>query len=152
MSGSFGRLNSTWICASRNFSVLWVSPAPVRQLMTPSATVHFDGVPSSVLQPELSRPLNKTTASDGALPGPPGSTTAGCGPSDLWAHAIPTARTNTANTRSFFILTSPWLVFCRTRSRFDRAHEIVAALSIRAKEGSAARNKEVRVGHNSVGK
>ena len=85
ISGSEGRLNSTWIWASRNFSVLWVSSAPVRQVITPSATVHFDGDPSILVHPELSRPLNKTTASDGALPGLPGATTGGCGPSDLWA-------------------------------------------------------------------
>ena len=88
----------------------------MRQVITPSATVQCDGVPSSLVQPVLSRPLNNTTASDGALPGPPGSTTGGCGPISLWAYAMPAARTNTANTHSFFIFTSPWL-FLRRRFR-----------------------------------
>src|ERR1035437_5332423 len=36
--------------------------------MTPVATVHFDGLPSMVIQWELSLASNRTIASDGALP------------------------------------------------------------------------------------
>src|ERR1035441_794132 len=106
-----GMLNSRWICALLNLSVLAIVPEPVRQLITPSATEHLDGCPSCVRQWELSFPSNRTMASDGAFAALPGSTTGRCGPdgfgalgsttgrccpSLLWAPATPTAKTNIA--------------------------------------------------------
>src|SRR3569623_396525 len=83
LGGSTGTIHSTCSCTSPYFSLVWIEPDLGAITISPPATGQSAAPPFMPSQLDRSRPLNNTTASDGAAPTmAPGVTCTGTGDQD----------------------------------------------------------------------
>src|SRR5690606_30217804 len=74
-----GVRHSMWSWTSPKVRFVLMLPVPFTTVIAPSAMFHFAALPFTPIHSLRSFPLNKTTASDGAVPSVGGVTTGGTG-------------------------------------------------------------------------